>query len=332
MSVNVHNEVVAASKNNRNAAVNGGALMSEQPVSTLPVRAGEEGEEDGVDDENVDVDAEADAADGEQADARFHSNRRGAHARQLDEVRAKLQAMSMTRLPRLSIPVREMIYSAEALYKWCQEDKAELIDAGLDWEIVESIPLVVDALTEAQIRWMNVRYCKNDDEVAWRALARQAKALRKAVLRYMRFAFRNDDGLQRQIKRIGKGGTFSDLVEEVNLIALLVNEQRQPLEAIGMPAQLLDDVFALSTTLSDKRASATVESAQNREKQLRDQVYAYLTSILRTVREHGRFVCDANPQRRKGYGHGYYRKLRSRRIKNKAGANSKTANKKSTKK
>ena len=48
----------------------------------------------------------------------------------------------------------------EALYthKWCQVDKESLTGRGLDWELVEQLPMRILAFEEAQSNWNNVRW------------------------------------------------------------------------------------------------------------------------------------------------------------------------------
>jgi hypothetical protein len=49
-----------------------------------------------------------------------------------------------------SMPIRIYIQEAEHLYEWCQEDKDELTAKGLDWTVVEDLPVRCGALSEAE--------------------------------------------------------------------------------------------------------------------------------------------------------------------------------------
>jgi hypothetical protein len=45
-----------------------------------------------------------------------------------------------------SIPIGIYIQEAEDLYRWCQDDKEELTAKGLDWTVVEDLPIRCGAL------------------------------------------------------------------------------------------------------------------------------------------------------------------------------------------
>ena len=158
------------------------------------------------------------------------------------------------------------------------------------------------ALTEAQILWRDVRFGEVDSEAQWRELAAQGRAIRREMMRYLRFALRGNKELRDQVKRVGRGRSFSELVEDINYIALIANEYLPKLMAVGMPKEKLDVVFSLARTMSETRAAAAVVQARSGDaKLLRDQVYSYLFEILYLVREYGRFALAENPPRLKGY-------------------------------
>jgi hypothetical protein len=52
-----------------------------------------------------------------------------------------------------SIPVKIYIQEAEYLYAWCQDDKEELKLKGLDWTLVEDLPVRCGALRVAESKW-----------------------------------------------------------------------------------------------------------------------------------------------------------------------------------
>jgi hypothetical protein len=47
---------------------------------------------------------------------------------------------------------------ADNVYHWCQPDKDALAATGLDWSIVEDIPVRSGALGEAESIWIMERY------------------------------------------------------------------------------------------------------------------------------------------------------------------------------
>jgi len=52
-----------------------------------------------------------------------------------------------------NIPLGNYIQEAENLYHWCQDDKEELTAKGLDWNVVEDIPIRSALLSNAASNW-----------------------------------------------------------------------------------------------------------------------------------------------------------------------------------
>ena len=51
------------------------------------------------------------------------------------------------------MPVDAYLQEAENQYQWCQDDKQNLTNAGLDWSYVDDLPVRAGALREGQPRY-----------------------------------------------------------------------------------------------------------------------------------------------------------------------------------
>ena len=52
-----------------------------------------------------------------------------------------IQAIPADQLKKMSMPIDAYIQEAENLYHWCQDDKADLTKVGLDWTLVDDLPV-----------------------------------------------------------------------------------------------------------------------------------------------------------------------------------------------
>ena len=90
----------------------------------------------------------------------------------LDDYNTKLEVIraipdDQIKIPN-SIPVSIYIHEAGSLYKWCQDDKEELTAKGLDWTVVEDLPIRCGALIESEANWQ----IKQQLRIFWRNPAR----------------------------------------------------------------------------------------------------------------------------------------------------------------
>ena len=70
-----------------------------------------------------------------------------------NDFNAKLKAITAIRdadVKQPNMPVSEAVQEAENLFAWCQDDKAALTRAGLDWALVEELPMRAGACRYAQ--------------------------------------------------------------------------------------------------------------------------------------------------------------------------------------
>ncbi len=91
---------------------------------------------------------------------------------------ATIQAIPTDQLKKMNIPLDAYLQEAENLYHWCQADKTELTKTGLDWTLVDDLPIRAGACREAQSLWFKERFTKADAEKAWKEQSPAAYDLR----------------------------------------------------------------------------------------------------------------------------------------------------------
>ena len=77
-----------------------------------------------------------------------------------------------------NMPVSEAVQEAENVLPWCKDDKAKLTKAGLDWQLVDDLPLRAGACRYAQSIWAKESQSQEEAEKEWKEKSPAAFDLR----------------------------------------------------------------------------------------------------------------------------------------------------------
>jgi len=178
-----------------------------------------------------------------------------------------------------NVPVDVYLQEADTLYVWVQDDREALTAAGLSWDIVEDLPVRHGALAHAEAHWQSQWKAGKEDAREWAEQSPLAYELRNRMFKDFRFAFRNDPDLMKLLRRIGKGRTHANMLQDLNDLCALGEANTSLLEAINFDLSLLD------------RADRVADE----------------------IRVHGRFVFRENKERLWGYGSQHLREAKRKR-------------------
>ncbi len=213
-----------------------------------------------------------------------------------------------------SMPVDTYVQEANDLYHWCRDDRDALVHVGLDWSVVEDLPIRADAAGEAQSIWITAASTRERAQKQWAAAARPAYELRDELVHHMRFAFRKRSDLSAAVKSTAAGRGDANMIQDLIDLAVMGRSHLDLLTAVGFDPSELDRAAALSNELGSLKAEASVERANDPEKKLiRDKAYTHLKEAVDRIRECGRFAFRKNPERAHGYAGEYTRKKNARR-------------------
>jgi hypothetical protein len=230
---------------------------------------------------------------------------------QSDALAAKLatiQAIAKEDVKYPSMPVDTYIQEARYLHKWCLPDKNPLKAAGLDWKLVDDLPVRADAATEAQSIWHDVMFGREEAQKKWAALSPAGYELRDEILHFMRYAYRDMPDMSTRVESVAEGSSDSDMIQDLNDLAVIGRENLEPLVAVGFDPKKLEEAASKSKELGSLRADASVDKAADQEKKLvRDQAYTHLKEAVDTIRQCGQFVFWKDQDRVKGYASDYLR-------------------------
>lgn len=213
-----------------------------------------------------------------------------------------------------NLPIDVFVQESENLYHWSKDDQQALTKVGLNWNSVLSLPARAGACREAQSLWIKERNTRKQSEQDWKEQAPEAFDLRDQLIHTFRFAFRKHEGLLARVEEIAQGDTNSDMVQNLNDLAVLGKSNTDLLAAINFDLTLLDLAADLSDRMGDLLGATNGERKKDSEAmQIRDKAYTYLKQAIDEIRECGKFVFWRNPERMQGYVSEHWQKANAAR-------------------
>lgn len=209
-----------------------------------------------------------------------------------------------------TMPVDVFVQEAENLAHWCPDDQEALTKAGLNWNFVAGLPVRAGACREAQSRWIKERNVRQDAEQQWKVESPAAFDLRDQLIHDFRYAFRKNEGLLSRIDEIAEGNTSSDMVQDLNDLAVLGNANTDLLTAVNFDMVKLTTAADLADRMADLLGATNGERKLDSEAMdIRDRAYTFLKEAMDEIRECGKYVFWRKPDRLKGYISEYWKKL-----------------------
>ncbi len=230
----------------------------------------------------------------------------------LDDYNAKLPLITaMTTVVSPTMPVTDFLQDAEFLNQWCQPDREQLTNAGLDWTLVEDLPARIGALRQAETNWGNTRFLRDQAQEEWSKLSPEAFDKRDVLLHHLRFALRNMPDAKKTVDDIAEGNDNADMIQDLHRLGELGKQHPEALNAVNVDLALLDEAIQLADHLSELWAEAKTDSKTMDEAlQIRNQAFTHLKEAVETIYEYGQYVFWRNEKRREGYASQYWRKRR----------------------
>jgi len=210
-----------------------------------------------------------------------------------------------------AIPMGIYIQEAEFLYTWCQDDKEELMAKGLDWTVVEDLPVRCGALRHAEATWTRERFYREEAEKLWLVESPKGYDLRNVIAHHFYYAFRDDTSLINRVNAILDNNTHAGMIQGLYDLSVLGSPNQELLTKIGFDLTLLDQAAQKADELSPIYAAATRDREDFSEfKKIRDQAYTHLKDAVDLVRQCGQYAFWRSEDRLKGYRSNYLRRLR----------------------
>lgn len=233
-----------------------------------------------------------------------------------NDLLAEIQAIKPAETVSPNIPVDVFVQETEDQYHWCLDDQAALTNAGLNWNLVISLPARAGACREAQSLWNKERNTRQQSEQDWKDQAPAAFDLRNELVHTFRYAFRNDEGLLGRVDEIALGDTNSDMIQDLNDLAELGKANPDLLTPVNFNFSLLDLAADLADRMGDLLGATNGERKKDSEAMIvRDQAFTYLKQAMDEIRACGKYAFWRNPDRLKGYSSDYWKGVNANKAK-----------------
>ena len=190
------------------------------------------------------------------------------------------------------------------------EVAAKLDAVGVSSDERGAFRTAVVACREAQTAWLLVRSGFKDEDLA--AAEDEARRLRRDMVSALRFHLADDAGVQRAVDRVQVGQRRADLVEDLLVVAALVESHAGAFEAdrtfdqSELPAQARAVANRLRTALASRDRAGQMRAAVD----TRDRAFTLLDSRLKRLRAAGRHAFRGEPDRLPSFGSAYGRRMR----------------------
>lgn len=216
-----------------------------------------------------------------------------------------------------NIPIDTALQESENLIVWCREDKDALINAGLDWKLVDDLPLRTAALRYIESLWQKDFKSKEAAQIRWAAESPAAYDLRDELVHHFYHAFYDKPDLHARTQRIDEGNTHADMIQDLSDLAALGKANADALKAKSIDLSLLDKAEKLSSEMAKLLAEANGQKMQDNNLLItRNKAYTFMKKAVDEIRRNGQYAFWRNPQRYKGYISQYYKKLNAGRKNN----------------
>ena len=207
-----------------------------------------------------------------------------------------------------TIPVNVLVQEAENLFLWCQNDRDQLIQAGLDWTKVDRIPICAKICREAQSMWLRDSKTINEVDLLCNAKSSIALDLLGEMSHDFLYAFRNDDQLLATLDSIVKVINRANMVQTLNDLAVMGGAHKPLLEVIRFDLAKLETAASLAPELASLIAQKNVnKKLKSESKEMRDKAYTYLKELVDQLRNCGKYKFRKNPERLAGYKSDYWK-------------------------
>lgn len=213
------------------------------------------------------------------------------------------------------MPIGIFIQEAENLYHWCKDDKMELNRLGISDDFIELLIPLTKELSEAEAEFHVIKKSKNKLQEELTNLKNEAKELRSYILHILKFYFREDKQMLKNLRRFTKSESYPSLTQDLSDLAIFIKDKVKKNEITNDLYSKIERVSFLASHLGNVLATKNADQKNLIIKKRRDQAYSDLKVVVDEIRTVGKFLFDHDSERYHGYC-SEYRKDRNVRLVN----------------
>lgn len=208
----------------------------------------------------------------------------------------------------MAIYIQEM----ENLAVWATDDLIALEKVGITNSHIEDLKERIDACRILQTEWLRLKKIKPGMQKEWEQLKRKAMATRDELIFTYKYAFRNNDSLLKELKKISKKNVAAELVGDITSLCRIGNSHPDLLQNISFDENQIQEASSLAREVKDGHSYFIADTPdKDRIKTLRDQSYTHLKQLADEIKGAGKFVFAKNKERLQGYEIAYFKKKKA---------------------
>lgn len=221
---------------------------------------------------------------------------------QFEQKQVTLDAIPEKMVAYPNIPVDIALQESEDLFVWCQADKDLLVKAGLDWKLVEDLPVRAGALRYIQSQWQKEYRSLEDAQKEWALKSPAAYELHDELIHHFFHAYYKLPDLYARTQKIAEGSGHADMIQDLSDLSALGKANTEPLIAINLDLSLLDKSETMAEQMAILLANSNGKKMEdNKMKLLRDKAFTHMKEAVDEIRRCGQYIFWKDEQRRKGY-------------------------------
>ena len=187
-----------------------------------------------------------------------------------------------------------------------------MVSAGLDWKLVESLPVKANALSYAESKWLAGYFYQPDTATLWKEKSPRIFQLRSELIHTFRFVYRKNNKILALVNKVAASSSYAAMLQDLNDLAVLGKDNPKELKDIKFDMALLDEAADLVYTLRPLFAKTKTESDFNELKLIRDKALVLLKVDVDEICAVGQFLFWRDPERKKIYQSQYLRRMRKK--------------------
>lgn len=195
-----------------------------------------------------------------------------------------------------------IIQSFRRIALQAEKDRAELEMKGLATTVLQSIGTAIDGYEHAQHNWnINVEDRKRASD-EWKEESVEGFELQRLLAHDFTFAYRKNADLMKRIEIIKRGGSGSDMIQDLGDYSELGRANPEYLEAIQFDMTLLDRAEALNNSLSTILAENELGKLQTNDSlYIRNLCYTEAKALITEIKEYADYIFWKDEDKLKSY-------------------------------
>ncbi len=208
--------------------------------------------------------------------------------------------MKKREYPKISIG--SLVQRANDLVTLCRADKGELEPAGLQWDLVNEIALLLKECSEADAKFKILKENLILERNNLRKFIKDCKNLRSCLAEMIRKSF-HTIGTEVRLPQYYKNWNPEDIVQDLNDLAHICNNRRDELVKTNFDFSLSEKAAEVVPELSHYLAKIklTQENSVSDAFEYRNRVYNELYMKMKQICFYGRRAFWDEPEHRKYY-------------------------------